>query len=515
MKKIYLDYAATTPVDPEVVEAMLPYFGSIYGNASSPHSFGQEARAAIEHARELIASFLGALPEEIIFTSGGTESNNLAIIGVAHALADKGRHIVTSAIEHHSVLEPCQFLERNGFRVSYLPVDRYGMVHPDEVRKAITDQTILISVIHASNEIGTLQPLSSISDIAREKEIYFHSDTIQTFAHLPFSVDELGVSLLSVSGHKLYGPKGVGLLYVRKGTKLVPQMRGGDQEMGLRASTYNVPGIVGLGKAVEIAGRNLVSEVDYLTGLRNNLTEGILARIEGARLNGHPTERLPHIVNISFESADGEALLMNLDAMGIVCSSGSACASSTHEPSHVLRAIGLPDNLAQGSLRLSLGRYTTSEDVTYVVESLPKVVERLRSISPEYRAMSRKIKYRYSPVILEHSERPRNSGTMENPDGTGAAGNLDSGDGLRIFLRVEGGIITEARCAAVGCGVIIAAGSVLTELIRGKTIPEAMQISGADITAALGGVEYSKRHCALLAEEALTTAIRDYPRHTI
>ena len=510
MKKIYLDYAATTPTDPGVVEAMLPYFGSIYGNASSPHSFGQEAGLAVEHARELIASFLGALPEEIIFTSGGTESNNLAIIGVAYALAHKGRHIITSSIEHHSVLEPCAFLEQNGFRITYLPVDQYGVLYPEEVRKAITDQTILISIMHASNEIGTLQPLSPISDIARQMGIYVHSDTIQTFAHLPFTVDELGVSLLSVSGHKLYGPKGVGFLYVRKGTQIAPQIRGGDQEMGRRASTYNVPGIVGLGKAVEVAGRKLQGEMEYLTGLRDKLAEGILTRIERVRLNGHPTTRLPNIVNISFESVDGEAILMNLDAMGIACSSGSACTSSTHRPSHVLRAIGLPDDLAQGSLRLSLGRYTTAEEVAYVIETVPKVVERLRAISPAYSIMSRKIKYRYSPVILEHSEHPLNSGVIEKPDGTGASGNLDSGDGLRMYIRVKDGVITEARCTAVGCGVIIAAGSILTELIKGKTLENILRISSDDIAAALGGVPHSKRHCTALAEEAMRAAISDY-----
>jgi cysteine desulfurase len=384
MNPIYMDYAATTPTDQRVVEAMLPYFGEIYGNPSSLHGFGQEARAAMEGARAKIAAFLGAKPAEIVFTSGGTESDNFAIKGVAWANRKKGDHVITSAIEHHAVLETCRFLEKEGFRVTYLPVDGDGLVDPADVVKAITDRTILISIMHANNEIGTIQPIAEIGRIAKEKGICFHTDAVQTFGHLPFTVDELNIDLLSASAHKLYGPKGMGLLYIRKGTRITPLVHGGDQESGRRASTQNVPGIVGFGKAVELAAATLHEEVVRLTSLRDRFIQGIFERLDGIRLNGHPARRLPNNINLSVESIEGEGMILSLDMMGIACSTGSACSSSSLEPSHCLLAIGLPHELSHGSLRFSLGMYTKEGDIDAVLEALPQVVGRLRAMSPLY-----------------------------------------------------------------------------------------------------------------------------------
>ncbi len=385
MKRIYLDNAATTPTDKRVLEAMLPYFTEIYGNPSSLHAFGQGARRMMEESRDKIASFIGAKPEEIVFTSGGTEGNNSAIKGIAYAKRDKGNHIITSKIEHHSILEACRFLEKQGFEVTYLPVDKYGIVDPDEVKKAITDKTILISIMHANNEIGTIQPIREIGKIARDKGVYFHTDIVQTMGHLPVNVNDLNIDSLSASAHKLYGPKGVGILYLRKGVRMSSFMHGGDQEKGRRASTHNVPGIVGFGKAIELAKQEMATEAVQLTSLRDDLIKGILTRIDDSFLNGHPDLRLPNNVNVSIPYVEGESMLMNLDMEGIACSTGSACSSSSLEPSHVLCAIGLPHELAHGSLRFTLGRSTTKDDITYVLEVLPAIVEKLRAMSPLYK----------------------------------------------------------------------------------------------------------------------------------
>jgi len=385
MKRVYLDYAATTPTAPEVVEAMLPYLGDRFGNPSSVHSYGREANSAIEAVRERVASFIGAKPEEIIFTSGGTESNNFALKGIAYANQERGDHIITSTIEHHSILEPCKFLETQGFNVTSVKVDKFGLVDPEAVKEAITDKTILISIMHANNEIGTIEPIAELGKIAQEKSIYFHTDAVQTFGHLPLQVDEIGADLLSLSAHKLYGPKGVGALYIREGMNMYSFMHGGEQERGRRASTHNVPGIVGLGKAVELAKEEMDEEAKKLTFLRDKLIRGILDRIDHTRLNGHPVKRLPNNVNVSVAYIEGEALCLNLDIEGIASSTGSACSSGSLEPSHVLLAIGLSPVLARSSLRFSLGRYTEEEDIEYVLEVLPDMVKKLRAMSPLYK----------------------------------------------------------------------------------------------------------------------------------
>ncbi|MFA5276167.1 MAG: cysteine desulfurase NifS [Candidatus Omnitrophota bacterium] len=383
MKRIYLDYAATAPTDPEVIKAMQPYFFEKYGNASSIHSFGQEAKKGVEDAREELASFIGAKPDEIIFTSGGTESDNFAVKGVASAMSEKGNHIITSAIEHHAILEPCKFLEKHGFKVTYVGVDKTGLVSPEDIKKAITDKTVLISVMHANNEVGTIQPIAEIGKIAKEKGIYFHTDAVQTIGHIPVDVNALNVDLLSLSAHKFYGPKGVGALYLRKGTRITRFMDGGDQEKNRRASTQNTPGIVGLGKAVELCGKNMANEAKFQSGLRDRMIKEI-SKISEVLLNGHPVNRLPNNVNFSIKYIEGESMLLNLDLLGIACSTGSACTSTSLEPSHVLLALGLPHEIAHGSLRITIGRWTTEEEINNFLQQLPQVVEKLRAMSPLY-----------------------------------------------------------------------------------------------------------------------------------
>ena len=379
---IYFDHAATTPTDPEVLEAMRPFFTEKFGNPSTLYGIGREAKAAIEEAREKVAALIGADPSEVFFTSGGTESDNHALIGVAYANEKKGNHIITTAIEHHAVLEPAEFLKERGFKVTILPVDEYGLVDPKEVKKTITDKTVLVSVMHANNEVGTIEPIAEIGKIARLAGAYFHTDAVQTVGHLPIDVNAMNIDILSMSGHKFYGPKGIGAIYIRKGTRIIPFMHGGGQERKKRAGTHNVPGIVGLGKAAEIAAARMEEEASHLVRLRDKLIKGILDRVEDVRLNGHPTERLPNNVNVCVEGAEGEAMLLSLDMEGICVSSGSACTSGTLNPSHVLLAMGIPPEIAHGSLRLTLGRSTTEAEIDFFLDVLPPIVERLRKMSP-------------------------------------------------------------------------------------------------------------------------------------
>jgi len=382
MKRIYLDYAATTPVHPEVVKAMLPCFTDNFGNPSALYSYGQEAKEAREQARVKVAGLIGAGSEEIVFTSGGTEADNFALKGIAFGNRDRGNHIITSAVEHHAVLETGKFLEEMGCALTYLPVDRYGLVDPDDVRKAITDKTVLISVMYANNEVGTIQPVRDIAGIAREAGVYFHTDAVQAAGHVPVNVDALGVDLLSMSAHKLSGPKGVGALYIRKGTRIIPFMHGGEQESGRRASTENIAGIVGFGKATEIARGEMAGEAERITGLRDKLISGIFEQIGDTYLNGHPEKRLPNNANMSFDFVEGESMLLGLDLEGICVATGSACSSSSFEASHVLLAMGVSQWLAHGSLRFSLGRWNTEEDIERVLDVLPVIVSKLRALSP-------------------------------------------------------------------------------------------------------------------------------------
>ena len=382
MNRIYMDNAATTAVAPQVLEAMLPYFTEVYGNPSSIHGTGRDARHVVDAARRQVANAIGALPQEIYFTAGGSESDNWAIKGAAFARQAKGNHIITSAIEHHAVLHTCQWLEKRGFEVTYLPVDEFGRVSVQDVENAITDKTILISIMAANNEIGTLQPIAEIGKLAKEKKILFHTDAVQAVGAIPIDVNELNVDMLSMSAHKFHGPKGIGALYIRKGVRVDGFMHGGAQERGQRAGTENLPGIVGMGKAIELATANLAENAARETRLRDRLIDGIMAAIPDIRLNGHRTERLPNNVNISFRYVEGEALLLRLDLAGIAGSSGSACTSGSLDPSHVLLAIGLPHEIAHGSLRLSLGTETTDEEVDYVLEKLPEIVSILRAMSP-------------------------------------------------------------------------------------------------------------------------------------
>lgn len=383
MRRVYLDHSATTPLRPEVVEAMQVALTEQFGNPSSIHSFGRAAKKLIEEAREQVALLIGAKPEEIVFTSGGTEADNMAVIGAALANQKKGKHIITSSIEHHALLDSCHWLEKNGFEVTYLPVDRDGLVRVEDVLAAIRDDTILISIMHVNNEVGTIQPIEEIGKIAKERGIIFHSDAVQSVGKIPVDVNDLQVDLLTLSAHKIYGPKGIGALYIRKGTKIQPIHFGGGQERKRRPGTENVPGIVGFGKACELARRDLPEE-QKLAVLRDKLIDGLLERIPDCQLNGHRTKRVPTNVNVSIRYVEGESMLLSLDLVGIAASSGSACTSGSLDPSHVLLAMGICHEIAHGSLRMTLGRDNTEEDIDYVLEHLPKIVERLRKMSPLY-----------------------------------------------------------------------------------------------------------------------------------
>jgi len=382
MKTIYLDHAATTPVRQEVLDAMAPYFAEIFGNASSIHMAGQSAKNALENARSVIAECIGSDFKEIFFTSGGTESDNLAVKGVAHANKARGRHIITTRIEHHAVLNCCTFLGKEGFEITYLPVDHGGSIALATLEKTIRADTILISVMLANNETGTLQPVSEIAAIARKRGVLFHTDAVQALGKIPVNINDLGVDLLSISGHKIYGPKGIGALYVRKGTCISPFLHGGHHERQMRAGTENIPGIVGLAKALELAQAELPTAIAHLSGLRDRLKQGICEKIPHVHVNGHPAQKLPNILNVSFEFIDGEALLLALDIRGIAVSTGSACASGATEPSHVLQAMGVKPALAQGSLRFSLGQENTESEIDFVLEALIQVVSQLRKVSP-------------------------------------------------------------------------------------------------------------------------------------
>ncbi|WP_432665312.1 cysteine desulfurase NifS [Wukongibacter baidiensis] len=383
-KNIYLDYSATTPVKKEVLDEMLPYFGEKFGNPSSVYTIGRESKQALDLARDRIAKAIGATPREIFFTGGGSEADNWAIKGIAYGNKDKGNHIITTKIEHHAVLDVCKYLEKDGFEVTYLDVDEYGMIDLEKLKEAITDKTILITIMFVNNEIGTIQPVKEIAKIAKERGVYFHTDAVQALGNLPIDVKDLGADLMNFSAHKIYGPKGVGAIYIRKGVKLHPLIHGGGQERKKRAGTENVPGIVGFGKAAELAVENLEKHVAHTKNLRDRLIKGIEENIKYVRLNGHPTERHPGNVNFCFEFIEGESLLLSLDMVGIAGSSGSACTSGSLDPSHVLMAIGLTHEIAHGSLRLTIGDFTVEEDIEYVIENLKVIVERLRQMSPLY-----------------------------------------------------------------------------------------------------------------------------------
>ncbi len=381
---IYLDHAATTPIDPEVLDAMMPYLTDKFGSASTLYSLGRETREAVEEARESVAALIGASPEEVYFTSGGTESDNWAVFGVTAAKASKGKHIITSKIEHHAILEPCHALEKQGYSVTVLGVDANGFVSTDALRDAITDETVLITIMHANNEIGTIEPVEEIGKIARERKIHFHTDTVQSVGHIPVNVEEIGCDSLAISAHKLYGPKGIGAMYVRKGARVQRFMRGGGQENNRRAGTHNVAAIVGLGKAAQLAKQRMAEEARKTLELRDALISGIEGRIQDVKLNGDRVKRLPNNVNFSFAGVEGESMILLMDMNGICVSSGSACTSGSLDPSHVLMALGMKHEQAHGSLRMTLGKGNTMAQIEKVLDTLPGIVQRLREMSPIY-----------------------------------------------------------------------------------------------------------------------------------
>jgi cysteine desulfurase len=385
LKYIYFDHSATTPVSPDVVKVMDDCFTTYYGNASEPHSPGIKAREILEHSREIIGKSMGASSKEIIFTGSGTESDNLAIIGTAEAYKKKGNHIITSGIEHPAVHMPLKKLERCGFKVTYIPVDRFGMVDPSDIKKSITPKTILATIMHANNIVGTIQPISEIGKILKEYGIIFHTDAVQTFTNIEADVNKLNVDLLSLSGHKIYGPKGVGALYIKKGTRIMPQILGGGHERGIRSGTENIPGIAGLAKAVEIGRRNLPDRIKKITKMRDYLVGSVLDKIDEVGFNGHPSKRLPGNCNFSFKYIEGESIVLKLDYAGIAASSGSACSSSSLKPSHTLIAMGLSNEEAYGSLRITLGFENTKKEIDYFLEVIQKIISDLRRISPLYK----------------------------------------------------------------------------------------------------------------------------------
>ena len=385
MRKVYLDHASGTPIHPQVREEMLPYLKEIFGNPSSLHQFGQESASAIEKARQRVAGLIGAEPEEIIFTGNGSEANNFALKGIALAHQKRGKHLIVSSVEHFSVLHSAKTLEKWGFRVTYLPVDQYGLVDPLKVARAMTEETILVSIMHANNEIGTIEPIKEISRVVKERKVYFHTDAVATTGIMPLDVGELGVDCLSLSADQFYGPKGVGALFLRKGTRIMPYLEGGIQEDGRRAGTENVPGIVGLGKAAELAKKEMEKRRRHLLFLRKKMINELPRRIEHLRIDGHPELRLPNNVHVCIEFIEGESMLMLLDSQGIATSSGSACTSRALKVSHVLTAIGVPAAVAQGSLLFSLGTDNSEEDIDYLLETLPPIVQRLREMSPLYK----------------------------------------------------------------------------------------------------------------------------------
>lgn len=389
--EIYMDHAATTVVRPEILDAMMPYFQESYGNPSSTYSIGTAAKAAVERSREIIAGTINAAPGEIYFTAGGSESDNWSIKGIADSLKDRGRHIITSKIEHHAVLNTCEYLEKRGFSVTYLDVDEQGVVRPEKLLRAIRPDTILVSIMFANNEIGTIQPVRELARIAAGHNVLFHTDAVQAYGQIPIDVKKLGIDLLSASGHKLNGPKGTGFLYIREGVSITNLIHGGKQESGMRSGTENVPGIVGLGKACELAAEELAEKMLKECRLRDYLIDRVLSEISFVRLNGHRKNRLPNNANFSFQFTDGETLLVLLDMQGIYASGGSACTAGSNEPSHVLKAIGLPRKLANASLRLTIGQENTKAEVDYVVDSLKEIVEDLRADSPEYADYAKKL----------------------------------------------------------------------------------------------------------------------------
>jgi len=382
MNRIYFDHSATTPIDPAVFEAMRPYFLEKFGNASSIHFFGREAKVALEEARELVADFCGASANEIYFTSGGTEADNMAILGVTHQLSEKGKHIISSRIEHHAVLHTCEYLAKQGFDLTLLKPDKFGEITPQQVAEAIRDDTILVSIMHANNEVGTINDIKKIGEITKERGILFHSDAVQSFGKIPIQLSTMNVDLMAMSGHKIYGPKGIGILFVKRGVKLLPITFGGAHERNRRPGTENIPGIIGLAKAVELCKEQLASDEERIGQLRDLLYKKLSEKIPRLYLNGHPQKRLAGLLNVSVQGIEGEALLLSLDLKGIAASSGSACTSGSVDPSHVLSAMGLKPELAQSSIRFSLGRGNTLEEVEYAAQVLPEIVERLRAMSP-------------------------------------------------------------------------------------------------------------------------------------
>ncbi|KAI4453954.1 cysteine desulfurylase family member [Holotrichia oblita] len=470
---------------------MLPYFTEVFGNADSLHSFGRESHQAVTRARNKIAQLIGAKPSEIYFTSGGTESDNWALKGLAQA---KGKHIITSAIEHPAIRETLKELKKQGVKVTVLPVTTDGVVIPESLENVIDESVSLVSIMFANNEVGTIQPIKQLAAIARKRKVAFHTDAVQAVGNLKVDVAELGVDMMSFSAHKFYGPKGIGVLYCRSGLRLEKLIIGGHQERTMRGGTTNVPLAVGMAEAMELAINELEKNTKYIAGLRDYFIKQVEENIPFVRLNGNRLNRVAGNANFSFEFIEGESILMSLDLAGIACSTGSACSSGSLDPSHVLLAMGVPIEIAHGSIRFSFGRENTKEDADYVVQTL---------IGIEKQKM-------YNDRVIEEFKNPNNVGEMPDADGVGTVGNASCGDIMKIYLKVEDNIIKDVKFQTFGCAAAIATSSLATTLIKGKTIDEALKVTNKQVVEGLGGLPAQKIHCSVLAEEAIKAAIDDY-----
>ncbi|MEF8848577.1 MAG: Fe-S cluster assembly scaffold protein NifU [Candidatus Thermoplasmatota archaeon] len=527
-KKVYMDYAASTPVDPKIIKEIRFFFDKYYGNPSSTHQYGKIVRKHVQNARKKISDLINCSPEEIIFTSGGTESDNLAIKGIAYQHKDirkeKGTHIITSNIEHPAVLKTCRHLEKIGFNVEYLPVNEYGLIDVEEFKDKISKNTFLTTVMYANNEIGTIQPIKEIGEINKENDVLFHTDAVQAIGKKEIDVKKEKIDLLSISSHKIYGPKGAGALYLKKDVKISPLFHGGGHEKNIRSGTLNTPGIIGLGKACELAKNRMKKDVKYMRKLRDKLIKNIL-QIEETYLNGHPEKRLVNNTNFRFSAVEGESIHMMLDKKGIASATGSACSSKKLKPSHVLTAIGLTPEQAHGSIRLSIGRNSTQQEIEYVSKILPKAIERLRQFH-RY-GTKKKLRYNnhcfigfelikmedmYNEKVKEHFFNPRNVGEIKDADGIGKVGNPSCGDVMAIYIKVEDDRIKDIKFKTFGCAAAIASSSIATEIAKDMTLEEAKKLSREDVAGELGGLPDLKMHCSNLATDALKKAIEDYEK---
>lgn len=507
--RVYIDHAATTPCDKRVVNAMLPYFTDEFGNADSQHFYGRDTAKAVADSREKIANLIGCKANELYFTGSGTEADNWALKGVALHNRSKGNHIIISSIEHHAILNSADWLENNGFRITRLPVDKTGLVSVADLEKAIDDQTTLVSIMYVNNEVGTIEPIRELAEVAHRHGALFHSDCVQAMPYMKINVKDLGVDLMSISGHKFYGPKGVGALYIRNGVKLDKLICGGGQERSQRGGTTNTPLVVGMAHALEFAVMEMEENNKRIASLRDHFVERVVREIPYVRFNGNKEHCVPSVANFSFEFVEGEGILMLMDFNGVAVSSGSACSSGSLDPSHVLLAMGVPIEVSHGSIRFSFGKDNTIDEVDYAVDTLKETIAKLREMSPLFN-LTEGENIMYNQKVLDAFANPQNVGVIENADGEGTVGNATCGDIMKITLKIENNVIVDAKFQTFGCAAAIATSSTATQMVIGMTVDEALKLTNARVVEELEGLPPQKIHCSVLAEEAIKKAIEDY-----